>query len=280
MEKFNLDDHFNRFKLDNIERLYALGAFVYILMSVIDYSLIQKDFSFFLLNRTIAYLPYTFIFLFRKRIQLNQVDFWGMVLFIGMVSGVSHASYRLGGLTSDYYYGVVIVSFVQFLVMPLNTTLTIVMEFFYISLYFPVNFLPFDFPPDLLTKQLSNFVTFSILKIALAGRFRKHLLGSFEALELNKVIEKKETVQLVLGELCHLLNNPLFISTSVIKKIQRDKDLKNDPDFEKALEANDRMSKILREMLELQEKGEVDLQNDEFLRNYFKDQDLKHKKVN
>jgi hypothetical protein len=268
---------FDNYKLENIKRLFFAALLIYPSMAFSDYSLAGGDFWFYFASRVFFLSPYIIIFFSLNKIKPEHIDFYGIAIFISMAIGASVPSYFFGGLTSDYYFGITVVSFVQFIIMPLRTSQTIFVELVYILLYFPLNTLPFDHPDALLTKQLSNYLSFAFIKIAVSDRFHSMLLESFRSMELNRKLEKKETVQIILGELCHLLNNPLFISTSLIKRLRKKKELKEDKDLVKAIEANDRMKEILKEMLKVQEQNELDIEDNKTLKEFFKHTDASTK---
>lgn len=279
MDTFDVNLHFRKYKLENIHKLFAIAFFLYILIAFIDYSLAKKDFLLFFFNRLAFVLPYTVLYFANHKLNPNKVDLYGLIIFTGLAGGASTASYMLGGLKSDYYFGVVVISFAQFITMPLRPSKTIVMELIFIFIYFPLNYFAFDYPPELLSKQVSNYLSFALIKIAVSGRFRYQIIESFKSMELNRKLEKKETVQIVLGELCHLLNNPLFISTSLIKRLKKKEDLKDDKDLNKAIEANDRMKEILHEMLKVQAQEELTFEDNQVLKDFFKDKDIETKQT-
>lgn len=280
MDSLKTYEHFNRYKLENIRQLFFVAVLIYPSMAFSDYSLAKGDFWFFFGIRCAFLLPYIVIFLSYKKLNPKHVDFYGMVIFLSFAAGASIPSYYFGGLTSDYYFGIAVISFVQFIALPLRISQTIVVEIIYLLLYFPLNTLPFNHDEILITKQLSNYLSFALIKIAVSDRFHTQMLESFKSMELNKKLEKKETVQIILGELCHLLNNPLFISTSLIKRLKKKGEFEDETDLTKAIEANDRMQEILKEMLKVQEQDHLELDNHEVLKEFFKDTDISTKQRN
>lgn len=277
MEQFNTYDQFNRYKLENIKQLFIFALLVVPAMAFSDASLAGGDFWFYFGIRCASLFPYIIIYLNYKKLNPDHVDLYGFIIFIGIALGASLPSYFFGGLKSDYYFGIIVISFVQFITTPLNIRRSIIVEILYILIYFPLNTIGFDHPEVLITKQLSNFLSFAVIKVAVSDRFHNQFLESFKTIDLNRRLEKKETVQIILGELCHLLNNPLFISTSLIKRLKKKGEFQEEPDLNKAIEANDRMQEILKEMLKLQEQGEIEIQNNQVLKEFFEDTDIQTK---
>lgn len=82
------------------------------------------------------------------------------------------------------------------------------------------------------------------------------MLNALKTMDLKKQLDGKKNIQSLLGELCHLFNNPLFISMSLIKKIKKedamDEQLRERID--KVYVANERMNKVLQKMLTITEK--------------------------
>lgn len=267
-----LDHQLNEYKLDNIKRLFWPALFIYLGISFVDASLSPSygaETFFFL--RLFFFSPYMLIYAFRKKLNLKYIQAYGFIIFFSVALGVCFVSYLLGGIQSEYYFGVLIISFTQFVAMPFRTRETIILEALIITLYFTINTLPFDISPELFSKQLSNFISYAIIKIVVSGSFYNTVANSIRSKDLQKRLEQRENIQLVFGEMCHLFNNPLFISQAMLqkaKKVDGDEQIKH---IDKAMEANLRIQGILKEIQEVQTKKEIELENPETLKEILRD---------
>lgn len=273
MKQFDPYKHFNSYKLQNLQSLFLYALIIYPAMAFTDKDLANNSLAFHLSLRLLCLLPYALIyFLFKfKKLKSSVVDPCGIIIFASFALGVSTAAYTTVGLASDYYFGIILISFLQFLVVPLNLKKTLAIEILLFAIYFPINLVAFDPESTLVVKQLSNYLPFSILKIAVSQRFHRQLTDSFMTMELNRKLKEKEGAQVVLGELLHLLNNPLLISSSLIRRFKKKRDFENEGDLDKALKANERMQGILKEMAVIQQESTFDFSDETNLRKYFKE---------
>ncbi len=265
--------YFNNYKSQNLQSLFLYALIIIPVMAFSDKNLGDNSLLFHLGIRLFCLLPYVVIYsLFKfKKLNNSVVDICGIIIFASFALGVSIAAYTTVGLISDYYFGIVLISFIQFLIVPLDLKKTLILELLLFTIYFPINIAGFDTESTLIIKQLSNYLPFSILKIAVSQRFHRQITDSFMTMELNRKLKEKEGAQIVLGELLHLLNNPLLISSSLIKRFKKKRDFEYEGDLDKALKANDRMKGILKEMAVIQQESTFDFSNEANLKKYFKE---------
>ncbi len=253
--KDDLDSALLKYRRDNFKTLGLYAFVIYMILFLVDYDLAKRDMWLFFTLRLTFILPLISLSLFSGRLKGHQIDYAIMISFISVCTGVSLISYQLGGLTSDYYFGLIIVSFVQFAFTPLSLRQTIFLDIFNGVVFFIVNIYSFDFPYEVILKQLSNFLCFTVLKFIVVNRSYKLLKDALTKTALEEELKGQGKIRRVLGELCHLFNNPLFISMSILKNIKKqnttDSDLQRS--LNKALEANKRMEGVLKNMLEVQE---------------------------
>jgi hypothetical protein len=201
----------------------------------------------------------------------KQIAIISYLSFVFSGLGVAVISYFLGGIVSDYYFGVLIISFLQFTFVPLAKRWSILLDFIYIIFFFGLNTYNHDYDQALLVRQVSNYLSFALFKFIAVNRSRKHIYDSIENISLLKELNSRTNVQNIFGELCHLINNPLFISTNVTKKAMKNipptpENVKTHKLLTKSLTAQYRIGTVIEKMLSLQSDKEVDInQYKEFL---------------
>ncbi len=273
-EKVDIVESFENFRRENFFTMSKIGVLVYLFLSYID-SFMVTDHSllYLFMVRFVFILPTIFLYYFLKKGLVKSLDFCILTVFISAAIGVSYIAYLGGGLSSDYYFGLVIVSFVQFTFVPLSLRKAIFLDAIFLLVYFPVNYLSFDYEQLVLIKQSSNYVTFSIMKFFAVTRSRNLIINGFKNIALQKELTHKERVQYLFGKLCHLLNNPLFISINMVKRVDQTPLKEADRDrLDRSMRAQDRMGRVLRRMLELHQDREVDLEK---YQEFFNDDDFR-----
>ena len=269
----NISNSFENYRRDNFLTMSKVGAVLFLLMGYID-SFMETHHSILYLvaMRAIFIMPtFLFYFLIKKDIVKN-LDLAIFVIFVCASFGVSYAAYVGGGLTSDYYFGLIIVSFMQFTFVPMPLHKAIILDLIFMLAYFPLNYIPFEHDQVLLIKQVTNFATFSIMKFFAVTRSRELILNGFKNFSLEKELTHKERVQFLFGKLCHLLNNPLFISINMVRRVDKTNLGPEDQDrLDRSMVAQERMTKVLRRMLELHHDQAVDLEK---YQEFFKDDDF------
>lgn len=264
MATFNLEKEFNHLKSQNLTKMALPAIAIFLINSLADYSLVKRDYLLFLGIRAIFITPYVLYLLFHKKINEKFIDSFVFLIFFGAAAGISVVSYFLGGLSTDYYFGVIVISFAQLAFVPLSLALSVALDLSMSFMFFVLNYLPFKHPDELLIKQIFNYASFSILKFIIVNRSKNLILTALSNIELKRELGEKTHVQKLLGELCHLFNNPLFISMTIIKKLKRS-EFKVDKEevqrsLEKAYEANKRMADVASKMLELYKRKDDDFQ--------------------
>ena len=263
--KSDLQHSLQKFKQDNFKVLGPTAFFIYICLAFVDQGLSERGLAFFLVLRLIFVFPTLFLSLLVDKVSPKKVD---IVIFLGFLfagAGVSVISYFLGGIQSDYYFGLIIVSFVQYAFAPLDRYYSIVLDIAFLLMFFALNTIPFEYPSEEIIKQVSNFVSFLILKFMVVLRSRNVVIDAIKKVRLERELEGQKNIQKVLGELCHLFNNPLFISMSLLKKLKKGNGLSESEksSLSKIYESNERMNKVLQKMLKITDKsnGKIELKD-------------------
>ncbi len=226
--------------------------FVYPLLSIVDAQLAKGNFLFFLFLRVIFLLPLiTSYFIVKKHLKSWSIYFHVYAQFFFLGLGVCTTSYFLGGLSSDYYFGLIIISFLQYTFLPLKARNGLILDIFYMLAFFTINTYEIEFSEDLLLKQMTNFVSFVVFKYLASRRSQKLIYGSMHRYSLDKELNDNEEAAQLFGELCHLISNPLFISQSLVKKaslITKESEIENM--LSKSITAHERISQVVKKMLE------------------------------
>ncbi len=272
--EIDINESFENFRLENFYSMSRLGILIYLSLSYID-SFMVTDHSllYLFLVRLTFITPTIVLYILLKKGIVKNLDFCILTIFISVAVGVSYVAYLGGGLSSDYYFGLVIVSFLQFTFVPMSLRKAIFLDLIFILVYFPINYLAFDYEKLIIIKQLSNYLTFSIMKFFAVTRSRNLIVNGFKNLSLEKELTHKSRVQFLFGRLCHLLNNPLFISINMVRRL--DQNTMTSQDVERvgrSIKAQERMTKVLRRMLELHHDQDVDLDK---YQEFFNDEDYR-----
>lgn len=254
----HIQESFQEFKRENFILLGPIASLIFLSLSLVDHSIVQTDVSFwsFFLVRLGFIAPTLAISFIIKGIQRRSVDLAIFFSFLFPGIGISIISVLLGGIKSDYYFGLLIISFVQFSFVPIRPNLTLVLDILLFALFFSINCALAEYSQAELIKQVSNYLSFALLKFFIVRKSSSMMLSALKSIDYEKQLDNQKNLQGVLGELCHLFNNPLFISMSLIKKIKKEKRLEEDlqEKVDKIYDANERMSNVLQKMLNLTEK--------------------------
>lgn len=252
----NIDEQYDFYRRENFKKLGPVAFVIYTLLAFTDYSILQKNLGILLVLRVLFVTPTAFLSLMIDRLSPRNIDAILFASFISATIGVSVISYLLGGIKSDYYFGVVIISFLQYAFVPMRFKYQVIFDVIAFTVFFIPNIVPFETETSEIVKQTTNYLSFIILKVVLAIKSEGLLKDALNKTVLEKELENKRKFQLVLGELLHLLNNPLFISMGLTQRIIKDNELtpENDKKLEKIQEANFRMEKVLRRIREIQQE--------------------------
>jgi len=257
----------------NFMAMAPVACILYFSLGFVDASLAQGNKAFFLGLRLLFGLPTLVSFLWVKYKGFEHIAVLSFLSFVFSGTGVGVISYYLGGITSDYYFGLLIISFLQFTFLPLDTKWCILLDLYWITFFMVINTYDRPYEMELVIKQASNYLSFVIFKFIAASKSRKLIYDNFEKVSLEKELTFKNNVQKLFGELCHLINNPLFISKSVVKKVirktpDRDENKQTFELLEKSLGAQKRIQVVVTKMLELQSADDIDFTKyQEFLTN-------------
>ncbi len=251
--KINIfERYFEDLLIENYLQIAPYVLIVYPLLGFIDFQIAHKDLFLFLFLRTAFLLPLLISYF---GIKLGKFKFpilihiYGQFVFLGI--GVCVISYFLGGLQSDYYFGLIIISFLQFTLLPVKARHGLYIDILYFVLFFSINFLPFDYEYDILIKQMTNFISFAIFKFLSSSRSQNLIFGSMHRYSKDKELMDNEEAAQLFGELCHLISNPLFISKALVKKasaITQKSDIESM--LNKSLVAQERISEVVKKMLD------------------------------
>lgn len=263
---------FEEYRRENYLAMARVGVPLYIALGYIDsYMVVDHSIWYLLAIRIFFILPVVVIYLLLKKQILKTLDIPILISFCFAAIGISYIAYLGGGLESDYYFGLVIVSFVQFTFVPMKLRKSVALDVLFFFIYFPLNYYSFETPELLFIKQTSNYITFSIMKFFAVNRSRELIMSGFKNFSLEKELVHKERIQFLFGKLCHLLNNPLFISTGLLSKVDRTSLSTEDKErLERVDKASERMSKVLQRMGELHYDEDVDLSR---YQEFFNDED-------
>lgn len=225
---------------------------VYPIMAVIDAQMAHGRFLLFLFLRVLFVLPVLVSYVGLKKGYFKGTPHRHIYgLFISAGLGVCVISYFLGGMTSDYYFGLVIVSFLQFTFLPLKAKNGLFLDIFYFVAFFSINNYGIPFDKTLFIKQSSNFISFVVFKYLASTRSSNLIFGSMHRYTMDKETSDNKDAADLFGELCHLISNPLFISQSLVRKaLQKSRQTEVENLLSKALQSHDRISNVVKKMLQ------------------------------
>ena len=256
-----LNKVFSEYKRETIITITPYALMVYWSLSFIDSHLAQESLLKYFSYRFAFSIPMLFSFLLIKYKKKGSETLLAMVSMAFIHMGVTTISYQIGGIQTDYYFGIVIVSFLQFIFFPFTIVQTILLDIYATAFYFGLNSLHPDFEFTLFYKQFTNYLSFALLKIVAVKTFNKMLLNNAQYFEIQNELKNKKKTQKLMGDLCHLLNNPLHVTLNYNEMISKSSDLEKIKEY--AIKSNrgiDNMKKVTHEMLEIYEgnKDEID----------------------
>lgn len=130
--------------------------------------------------------------------------------------------------------------------------------------FFIVNTYSHPFDTSLLIKQVSNLLSFLVLKFLAINRFNRLFVSNIKLVEIQRSMEAKQRIQKLMGELCHLLNNPMFITMNFTKKILKTRNIDDAHEFAlKSLSSIERMKSVSNEMLKIYDGKDSNILDDE-----------------
>jgi len=258
----NLKEGFNQYKYDSILHLAPWGFGVYLLLSIIDYTA-GGQFVPLLLTRFFFGLPLLISYFVLKNRSIKKINLMAVASLYSIYLGISIVSYQIGGILSDYYFGMVIVSFLQFIFFPFNLITTIALDLAANITFFSINTYSHNYEVTLFIKQISNLLSFLVLKFLAINRFNQLFMSNIQLVEIRRTMESKQRIQKLMGELCHLLNNPMFIAMNFTKKILKTKEIDRVHEYAlKSLSSIERMKSVSSEMLKIYDGQESEMINE------------------
>ena len=240
------------YKKESFIKIGPSAIIVYWLLCFIDSHLANTHLLDFFLYRFLFSLPMIICIILVKLDKKVSLNILAIISMGFIFTGVSVISYQVSGIQSDYYFGIIIVSFLQFIFFPITIIQTILLDLYAMILYFGINSKHQHFELTLFYKQLSNFLSFVILKLIAVKTFNKMLHNNVRYVEIQKELKHKEKVQKLMGDLCHLLNNPMFVTQNYNERIIDSNSMEEIKEFaDKSNLGINRMKKVTDEMLSI-----------------------------
>lgn len=170
-------------------------------------------------------------------------------------SKMSVASYFITGINTNYYNGLLLLSFIQFTIMPTQIKFLTYTDILLILIYFPLNYFPFDIDFAVLLQQVASFSTYAVVKYIAAKRGYGLIFESFSDYSNEREVDQHRNMSELFMELCYLISNPLFISQSYLSKALKSRNqMEKDEYIEKSLNYHFRMNNIVKRMQEFNQK--------------------------
>lgn len=253
---FNLfDKHFDDLMRDNFIKLIPIGVFINILISWVDYLIAERNFLLYFSLRAIFSLPAVICFIAIKKGIFKDVrlHLHISIFFFGL--GISITSYFLGGLESDYYFALIILSFLQFTFFPSNGKAAFLSDVILIGIFMSVNTIPFDYNKKLLITQLTNICVFTIFKSIALYKAENIIYRNFQGRVIESHLLSNEEVRRTFSELCHLVSNPIMISIALTKKsISKTDNTELEALLDRSLGPQLRIQTMVKKVLDLETK--------------------------
>lgn len=252
----------DQYKRTNIRKIAIYAYLVYLLLSLIDARLAGGEWFTFFIYRFGFGLPLFFSVIIERLNPKISVNLLAIFSIVSVHIGVALISRNLGGISSDYYFGFIVVSFLQFIFFPFVLWQTIAIDLIMSVFYFTLNTYQLSFDILLLEKQASNMLSFLLLKFVAIKQFNHLFVNNFLLIEEQKKFESQKNMQKLMGELCHLLNNPLFIALNFTKKILASSDPEEMKRLaQKSFTAIDRMKNVTSQMQKIQEGSATEIKS-------------------
>jgi hypothetical protein len=260
MDDAGVQNEFHKYKRRNILRVLPYCCLLFPFVGFIDGGLTEEySFSFFIGLRFLFVIPGIIcIFLLKKRITKN-IDHLIFFTFVPISFGLAFAARHLGGLESDYYFGLIVVSFLVFTFAPMPLWKTFLLDELMALSFFTIVTFSLEFDQKDLFQQVSNFHTFTVFKYFAIKENLKLIKDHILRQSLQRGLEEQEKTRFILGELCHLLNNPLFIAKANISYLKNEKSLslRGKKKVETSKRALNRIQKVNSRMLEIHSNSEI-----------------------
>lgn len=249
------DKHFDDLMRDNFIKLIPISVVINILISYVDYLIAERNFLLYFSLRAIFSLPAVICFIAIKKgiFKDLRLHLHVSMFFIGL--GVSITSYFLGGLESDYYFALIIISFLQFTFFPSDGKAAFFSDILLITIFMCLNTIPFDYDKKLLIKQLTNISVFTIFKSIALYKAENILYRNFESRVIESHLLSNEEVRRTFSELCRLVSNPIMISIALTKKsISKTDNTELEALLDRSLSPQIRIQTMVKKVLDLEIK--------------------------
>ncbi len=238
----------------------TIGMFVYPLWSLMDFMLGDRSFLFYLFIRLGFVIPMIILHYLLRTRRFNNINlqFFIMLTLAGL--GQSITSHYAGGMRSDYYNGLILMSFIQFTVFPGNSRYGVMLDIAYFLLYFPLNYFGHDISHILAIKQTCLYINYALFKYICSRKAYNLIYGSLNRYSITKELDNNRDVSNLFGELCHLISNPLFISMATLQRnLKVDGRDEKEELVRKSLSSLVRIESVVKKMQEFYRSQEFEL---------------------
>lgn len=168
-----------------------------------------------------------------------------------LVLTITAASVELGGFSSEYYAGLMLVLFAFTVFINMSVKDVILVDVIFILTFFVGNYIWGDHDVAGLTRSLSNILSFTALKFVVV---RNNILAvdrHIESALLRREIKDQHNIRKMSGELCHEINNPLHVCMNIIKKVQKanDQDEYIRDQLDRAIQSGERIHSVTKKLM-------------------------------
>ncbi len=233
----------DRHLLSNFKKLGIPFFIFYPLLWPMDGFVLKEIQATTFILRFLSVLPIPLSLYYLKK--TNRVTAWPInISFMCLVAFWTPISFihGQGEFFTPSEQALLVFSFVQMAFFPMSKRQILAFDLFCILAFYVPNLIRFpEVRVEILT-GLSTFISFLIFKFYAVSKSREFIVKSLMTAQLEETIEEKKKSEEILGELCHLMNNPLIIANNNLKKVlkkgnQLDRE-QSDHFITKALNAN------------------------------------------
>ena len=243
----------DKYLLSNFRKMASYLFVVYPSLYIMD-CFVLKRFQFMtLLLRILSVLPIPLALLYVKKSHTSST--WSInICFMVLVAFWTPLSFihGQGSFFTPSETALLIFSFAQMAFFPMSKIQVITFDIFCILSFYVPNLMRFPHLTEEILTGLSTFITFLVFKFMAISKSREFIAQALKSKDLEKSLKEEQKTKIILGELCHLMNNPLIISNGNLKKIIKKGDQLEYDDLqrlvEKSFDANKRIAGVLNEV--------------------------------
>ena len=226
----------------------------------------------FLGLRILTIIPILISIYLVKHRAIKNIDRCVYILFVIVSCGSAISSYLSGMFFTDLAYGLMLLSFFQYITLPKKKHYIIATDLTVLLTYFPFCYIFMKGENDILIKQFAMYFSFSFLKFLSTYKLHCLIYGTYSKATIARETQKNREVSHLFGELCHLISNPLFISQSSLKLAQRTSESeKKDKYIDSSLATLGRISDVVKKMQSFHRNHDVTI--DHYKEELYKDID-------